>query len=174
MKKINFIKGCLALFSLWMCTFFVFRLLFVYRHFDQIENIKSIFKFGFGSDISTASIIVSTSICILLFSHKRNNQKTTFTSFKIYSLALAALIIIIEYSSLILYTEWGSTVSYKAISYLSNGINGWTSVIRSIDFYIIIYALLGVTFFKTLNRILQLFFTSVSNHIVRSKSQYTI
>lgn len=171
MKKFNFIKGCFALLSLWMSLFFVFRLLFVYRHFDQIENIKSIFTFGVSSDFSTASIIVSTSICFILFSHKRSNQNLTLTSFKIFSIILIVLICIIEYSSLILYSEWGSTVSYKAISYLTEGSNAWKSAWKSIDFYIIIYSLIGIAFIKTLNKILHLFFNSVSNHISLSNSQ---
>ena len=172
MKKINFIKGCLALFLLWMGTFFVFRLLFVFRYFDQIENISSILKFGLSSDISTASIIVSTSICFLIFSYKRN-KKITFSLFKTYSIALIVLVTLVEYSSLILYAEWGSTVSYKAISYLTEGIHTWKSAFKSIDFYLIIYVLLGIAFFRQLNQILRLFFLSVSNSILHNKSQLT-
>ena len=158
MHAFRFIKGIAVLFLLWMSTLLLFRLIFVYRYFDYIDQPTTTLLNGIKSDQGILSIIIGISICFLIFRNNRNKTKASLLYFKILSFVMFATIACIEHCSSLLYSEWGSTLSYKAISYVAEGKEAWITALRSLDAYILLYIGIGITFFKILDKILQFFF----------------
>ena len=169
MNAIKYTKGLIALIIYWTSLFLFLRLLFIFRYNNSIDDITSTLVHGLLGDASIVISIIALSSIILVFYSKSNSQRIIKT-LKYFSFLLLATIFIVEYASSILYYEWGSTLTWRATSYLGDGLVGWKTMVTSLDLHIILYIILGVGFTSLLSRIYEFFFyrrTQLLNMIYR-------
>lgn len=145
MNATQHLKGITALACYWTSLFLLLRLIFILRYKDSVDQIGSVIYYGFTGDLAITTSIISLSSLILLFQTARNT-KVTFKTLKYFSLFVLFCIISIEYSSSVIYQEWGSTLTWRATSYLSGSTSGWQTMLTSIDIYLALYVCIGAAF----------------------------
>ncbi len=163
MSAKRYLQGLSILTIYWSALFLIFRLLFIYTYRSSIDNYSSVLIYGYFGDLSIImSLVAITSLIILFWSQK--NEKLILKTLKIYSLISLSAITLVEYSSNLLYSEWGSTLTWRATSYLGDGIYGWQSAITSINFYLIFYFVVAIGFYFVFTRLIDFFFTTRQIH----------
>lgn len=128
-------KITLKYFTLLLAFTFLYRILFIFKYFDNINSPLSTLSNAFSVDISTVSY-TTLLFTILYLIFRITNFKFFDILIKYLSFFICFILFLAEYSSLTIYEHWGSTVSYRATSYLENGSNGWNTLIENIDSYI--------------------------------------
>lgn len=129
-------KIILKYFTIILSIHFLYRTLFLIKYFDKIENPIHSYNNSIPVDLSTVSYITLLFIVLNLV-FKITKLKTINSIIKYTSLVICIILFLAEYASIAIYEHWGSTITYRATSYLEDGPSGWKTLIQNIDFYII-------------------------------------
>lgn len=123
-KLYDVLINLLHQFLFWLFVFFFIRCIFLFYNFSKIYSesllhISRTFYEGIYIDISTASYILTIT---LLFSILNTIfQKINFFKINFFFVSiLLFLIMIITFSELSIYNEWGIKLHYKALQYLKH------------------------------------------------------
>ena len=154
MNALKHIYGLIVLTLFWATLFFTLRVMFISKYHDLIEDYTSTINYGMIGDLSTIGGILGLSALTLLITTVKNRRR----HLKILSSAILIIVILIDYSSALLYSEWGSTLSWRAMSYLQDSKVGWYSALTFIDIQIIYYIMIGIIFTAILFRTIDFFF----------------
>jgi len=112
----------LRLFLFWLSIFGFHRLLFLFFNtyifpINYPSSVIYAFIFGLRLDLSATCYLISIPILIWLVSQfaQLNIQKWIYY----YHIVIIPVVILVDFSSIILYKEWGSTLNKRAIEYLA-------------------------------------------------------
>lgn len=145
MSATRYLQGLSVLTIYWSALLLLMRLLFIVKYRTNIDDYASVLYYGYLGDLSIILSLVAASSFILLFRSLKNYKRSS-KALKTFSLLSLITIILVEYSSSLLYKEWGTTLTWRAISYLNDSKIGWQTALSSIDHLAITYIITAIIF----------------------------
>jgi phosphoglycerol transferase MdoB-like AlkP superfamily enzyme len=161
----NSIYFPIRIFGFYWISLLLWRVLFIYFNegSDYLQVIKSSFKLDM-SMIGGVFLISAIPYWLYMAFGKPFLMKIT----KIINIILWIFVSIVEFSSILLYKEWGTTLDNRAINYLLHPQEAWASVKDFVPFSAVFFGLL--IFVSGLKRLFLLFdhWQPVKSYFVQS------
>ena len=118
-----YIRFYIKYFLYWLSVFTLFRLLFIIVYFYKVKDssiTEILFSISKGVRLDISVISYLTAFPMILFVLYQLLEKDIFLKFKkIFTISITILVITISVSEILLYSEWGTKLNYKAISHLT-------------------------------------------------------
>lgn len=152
----------LLLYLFWWIIFFeCARLLFLLYHFSEtrqlpLSSVLLSFVYGLKMDVSVSSYFLLP-VCIFVLAGWLVPFFRKALPYKIYSLILLFLVLLLTFADLEIYKSWGFRIDAIPLRYLATLKEAWASinhlpVFLILFIFLIVYAVLGFLFIQFINR----------------------